>query len=238
MSSLSPSNASHTGAPPSGANSASGRDAATLMADAISDFMKTDAADPESGAASFLRAYSTLARAVPKPRRRALYRVMGAALAAAAEREGLEGLEGLQGSQGPNRSAAAGNEDLLAAMRAEESDLRRRDVAEGRLLNSAAMREKLGVSRQALSAALRAQRIFALSGPSGDYLYPAFFADPGQERAVLEKVCRALGSLPGGAKWEFFTTPRQSLGRKTPLQALAKGKIDAVLTAAAAFAES
>jgi hypothetical protein len=200
--------------------------AATLLAEAVSAFINTDAADDANGAASFLRAYSSLARSVPKPRRRALYRVMGAALAAAAEREGLE------------QGADADNAAFLADLRIQEDSLRQRDLAEGRLLNSAAMRERLGVSRQALSAALRAQRIFALSGPSGDYLYPAFFADPGLDRAVLEKVCRALGTLPAGAKWEFFTTPRQSLGRKTPLQALAKGRVDAVLTAAAAFAES
>ncbi|MBK4735658.1 hypothetical protein [Noviherbaspirillum pedocola] len=225
---MSPLHASRSTSTPSGATSTDSRDAAALMADAISNFLNTEAENAESGADSFLRAYSTLARAVPKPRRRALYRMMGAALAAAAEREGLAG-------------AAAGDGDgetFLAALRDEESGLRQRDLAEGRLLGAAAMRERLGISRQALSAALRAQRIFALLGPSGDYLYPAFFADPGLDRAVLEKVCRALGGLPGGAKWEFFTTPKGSLGRKTPLQALAKGRIDAVLAAAAAFAES
>jgi len=223
---MSPLHASRSTPTPSGASSTDSRDAAALMADAISNFLNTEAESAESGADSFLRAYSTLARAVPKPRRRALYRMMGAALAAAAEREGLAG------------AADADGETFLAALRDEESGLRQRDLAEGRLLGAAAMRERLGVSRQALSAALRAQRIFALLGPSGDYLYPAFFADPGLDRAVLEKVCRALGGLPGGAKWEFFTTPKGSLGRKTPLQALAKGRIDAVLAAAAAFAES
>jgi hypothetical protein len=221
--------ASRPGSASSGASSSSSHDAAALMADAISDFLNTDAADAadaKSGADSFLRAYSTLARSVPKPRRRALYRMMGAALAAAAERDGVEG------------AADADNAAFLASLREEESGLRQRDLAEGRLLSAAAMRERLGVSRQALSAALRAQRMFALAGPSGEYLYPAFFADPGQDRAVLEKVCRALGGLPGGAKWEFFTTPKVSLGRKTPLQVLAKGRIDAVLAAAAAFAES
>jgi hypothetical protein len=206
--------------------------AAMQLAEAVSDFMNTDAADSSNstndvpGAASFLRAYSALARSVPKPRRRALYRVMGEALAAAARREELDD------------SADADNAAFLAELRAGETRERQRDLAEGRLLPSAAMRERLGISRQALSAALRAQRLFALSGPSGDYLYPAFFADPGLDRAVLERVCRTLGALPGGAKWEFFTTPRQSLGRKTPLQALARGKVDAVLAAAAAFAES
>lgn len=226
---MSPLQVSRSGPAQPGANSADSRDAAALMADAISTFLNTEAESAESGADSFLRAYSTLARSVPKPRRRALYRMMGAALAAAAEREGLAGAAD---------AADADGETFLATLRDEESGLRRRDLAEGRLLGAAAMRERLGISRQALSAALRAQRLFALSGPSGDYLYPAFFADPGLDRAVLEKVCRALGGLPGGAKWEFFTTPKGSLGRKTPLQALAKGRIDAVLAAAAAFAES
>ena len=70
------------------------------------------------------------------------------------------------------------------------------------------------------------------------FMYPAFFADARHDRAVLERVSRALGSLPGGAKWEFFTTPRLSLGRKTPLQALARGQVEEVLAAAAAFADA
>jgi len=211
--------------------------AATLLAEAVSDFIKTGAGSSAGGADSFLRAYSTLVRSVPKTRRRALYRVMGEALAAAAEKEGL-GDMAASPDAGNTEGAAAANRDFMAGLARQEQLLRQQDIAAGRLLGSAEIRERLGISRQALSAAVRAQRLFALTGPSGDYFYPAFFADARHDRAVLEKVSRALGSLPGGAKWEFFTTPRLSLGRKTPLQALSKGQVDAVLAAAAAFADA
>lgn len=230
-----------------GASAADSSAAAALLAEAVSDFLQTGAANGPRSADSFLRAYSTLARSVPKTRRRALYQVMSQALLAAAEKEGLA--EPASSTSAPvpaaNRqetqqdaSPGPADGDFMASLRSQESQRRRDDIKAGRLLGSAGMRERLGISRQALSAAVRAQRLFVLSGPSGDFLYPAFFADDRHDRAVLEKVSRALGSLPGGAKWEFFTTPRLSLGKKTPLQALAKGQVEEVLAAAAAFADA
>jgi hypothetical protein len=226
---------------PSGAASAADSSAAaTLLAEAVSDFLQTGAANAPRSADSFLRAYSTLARSVPKTRRRALYQVMSQALVAAAAREGLADTAPAAGRQEKTEDAQQdpADGDFMAGLRDQEAQRRREDIAAGRLLGSAEMRERLGISRQALSAAVRAQRLFVLAGPSGDFLYPAFFADGRHDRAVLEKVSRALGSLPGGAKWEFFTTPRLSLGRKTPLQALAKGQVEEVLAAAAAFADA
>lgn len=222
---------------PSGAASpADSSAAATLLAEAVSDFLQTGAANAPRSADSFLRAYSTLARSVPKTRRRALYQVMSQALVAAAAREGLADPTPAAGR--PEEQQNPADSDFMAGLRDQEAQRRRDDIAAGRLLGSAEMRERLGISRQALSAAVRAQRLFVLAGPSGDFLYPAFFADGRHDRAVLEKVSRALGGLPGGAKWEFFTTPRLSLGRKTPLQALAKGQVEEVLAAAAAFADA
>ena len=229
-----------------GASAADSSAAATLLAEAVSDFLQTGAANAPRSADSFLRAYSTLARSVPKTRRRALYQVMSQALLAAAEREGLadpapaSAAVSAAGGQDAQQDAGPGpgNSDFMASLRTQESQRRREDIEAGRLLGSAGMRERLGISRQALSAAVRAQRLFVLAGLSGDFLYPAFFADGRHDRAVLERVSRALGSLPGGAKWEFFTTPRLSLGKKTPLQALAKGQVEEVLAAAAAFADA
>lgn len=223
---------------PPAAPAADSSAAATLLAEAVSDFLQTGTANAPRSADSFLRAYSTLARAVPKTRRRALYQVMSQALVAAAEKEGLaDAAPALpEADDGQGRQSADG--DFLAGLREQEAQRRRQDIAAGRLLGPADMRERLGISRQALSAAVRAQRLFVLAGPSGDFLYPAFFADGRHDRAVLEKVSRALGSLPGGAKWEFFTTPRLSLGKKTPLQALARGQVEEVLAAAAAFADA
>jgi hypothetical protein len=63
--------------------------------------------------------------------------------------------------------------------------------------------------------------------------FPYFFADEKYPRRALEKVSKALGKLPGARKWQFFTTPRISLNGKTPLEALSKGQVDAVLSAAA-----
>jgi hypothetical protein len=225
-----------------GASATDSSAAATLLAEAVSDFLQTGAANAPGNADSFLRAYSTLARSVPKTRRRALYQVMSQALLAAAEKEGLADPAPVAAASQQETAKDAGpgpaGSDFMADLRSKESQRRRDDIAAGRLLGSADMRERLGISRQALSAAVRAQRLFVLAGPSGDFLYPAFFADARHDRAVLERVSRALGSLPGGAKWEFFTTPRLSLGKRTPLQALAKGQVDEVLAAAAAFADA
>ena len=225
-----------------GASATDSSAAATLLAKAVSDFLQTGTANAPGNADSFLRAYSSLARSVPKTRRRALYQVMSQALLAAAERDGLADPAPVAAAtqQGTEKEAGPGpaGSDFMAGLRSQEAQRRRDDVAAGRLLGSADMRERLGISRQALSAAVRAQRLFVLAGPSGDFLYPAFFADARHDRAVLERVSRALGSLPGGAKWEFFTTPRLSLGKRTPLQALAKGQVDEVMAAAAAFADA
>ncbi|MFL6715468.1 MAG: hypothetical protein ACJ8G3_03810 [Burkholderiaceae bacterium] len=229
---------------PPGASAADSSAAATLLAEAVSDFLQTGAANAPPSADSFLRAYSTLARSVPKTRRRALYQVMSQALAAAAAKDGVadpttaasELAREQVPQQEPQQEPAEG--DFMSSLRSQEAQRRRDDIAAGRLLSSAEMRDRLGISRQALSAAVRSQRLFVLAGPSGDFLYPAFFADGRHDRAVLERVSRALGSLPGGAKWEFFTTPRLSLGRKTPLQALARGQVEQVLAAAAAFADA
>ena len=114
-----------------------------------------------------------------------------------------------------------------ATMRLRESQLE-----QGLLLHSSRFMEQRGFSRQALSKAVAEQRIFVLHGPHGARLYPAFFTDPAYERKHLETVCKALGSLPGDVKWQFFTTPKQSLHGKTPLEQLREGNLDEVMDAA------
>lgn len=125
--------------------------------------------------------------------------------------------------------------DFVAALERDEVESRREQLAAGELLRSAEFRARLQISPQALSGAVRATRMYALQGPSGEALYPAFFTEPSPGRLVLEHVCRALGALPGGSKHFFFTSKRFSLGSMNPLQALAKGKFAQVLAAAQAF---
>lgn len=105
----------------------------------------------------------------------------------------------------------------------------------GGMVSSSVMQSRLKLSRQALSQAVAARRLFVVGGPHGRNYYPAFYADAQYPRRDLEAVCQALGALPGHLKWEFFVTPKPALDGKTPLQAIAAGELKAVLRAAAGF---
>lgn len=109
-------------------------------------------------------------------------------------------------------------------------------VAKGELLDPAAFADQLGWSRQALSKALGANRVFFVEHAGARY-YPAFYADTRYERRHLEAVSKLLGELPGGAKLQFFMNSRGSLNKATPLQALARGQVAAVKSAAEGFAQ-
>src|SRR5688572_19477742 len=105
--------------------------AASLLAEAVSDFLQAGAANAPRSADSFRRAYSTLVNSVPKAPRRALYQVMGEALAAVAEKEGLDDAPGADG--------ADANRAFMDELRRQERSLRQQDIAAQRLLGSADM---------------------------------------------------------------------------------------------------
>lgn len=182
----------------------------------------------------FQAAYASIVRSVPEARRRQLLRYM---------REGLEeatrtelGAEPAPAT-GSGKVAPVSTSDFMASLERQETAQRARDANEGLLVPAAQLAARLNMTPQGLHHALKAKRIFTLPGASGEQAYPAFFADPKQDRKMLEKVSKALGDLPGAAKWDFFMSPRLSLGKRTPLEALAKGKFEAVMVAANAFAE-
>ena len=207
---------------------------AQLLTEAVISFVTSSVTEPRKGArrtSSFVKAYSSLVNAVPKERRLALLRQMADDIEKIAEAE--------VGASIKDSSATAPQttDDFMAGLRQQEKEQREKDIAAKKILPGAELRARLGVSPQALSAALKAKRIFVMQGPSGGYYYPAFFADTKYDRRVLEKVCKALGNLPAGSKWDFFTLPKISLGNKTPLESLAKGNLDAVLVVAAGFLE-
>ena len=122
------------------------------------------------------------------------------------------------------------------SQRLKVRDLRPLLIQRGELLPVTAFAERMGWSRQALSKALAARRVFFIDH-QGEHFYPAFYADPTLERRHLYAVTRRLGDLPGGSKWAFFTRPKASLSGATPLLALQRGYLAAVLGAAAGFAE-
>ncbi|KVQ39475.1 hypothetical protein WK03_30375 [Burkholderia cepacia] len=113
---------------------------------------------------------------------------------------------------------------------------RRALVSKGALLPAAEIWAGLGMTRQALSKAVVSGRIFAVDVGAAQY-YPAFYLTGDIDRKTLGKVTQCLGGLPGWSKWQFFTTPKASLGNVTPLKALSQGKLAEVERAAAAFAE-
>lgn len=189
---------------------------------------------PGRHTSTFLEAYSFLISAVPRKNRLDLLRQMRRGIDEVARTELNVSLAESAANDEAGRVSTA---DFMAGLERQEQEQREKDISSGRLLSGAAMRARLQVSPQALSAALKAKRMFVMQGPSGEYVYPAFFADSAYDRRVLEKVSKALGDLPGAAKWDFFMSPRVTLAGKTPLNALAKGRVDEVLAAADAFRE-
>ena len=109
-------------------------------------------------------------------------------------------------------------------------------VREGMLVPPAVFAQALGITRQALSKALKARRVFYVE-VAGERCYPEFFLDPRYERRQLERVSQALGELPGASKLQFFLNSKAALNGATPLEALAKGRYAQVRTAAEGFAE-
>jgi len=180
---------------------------------------------------TFQEAYASLLDAVPRDDRPALLAQMRRDLDIVAERE-LNRASGIDA-----HASHVSTRQFMRGLEEQERQQREKDLASYSLLSGPELRARLAVTPQALSAALKARRLFALRGASGEYVYPAFFADPRHDRHILEKISKTLGDLPGAAKWDFFTAPRLSLGGKSPLEALTKGKLDAVMAAARAYAD-
>ena len=132
------------------------------------------------------------------------------------------------------------NDAMSETVKQGDFDMASREFKRGlikrQLLSSADLQAALNLTRQAVSAASRARRLFTVDVEGQSY-FPAFFADGKVDRATLENVSRILGELPGWTKWDFFTTAKGSLGDINPLEALRKGKVEEVNRVAAAFAE-
>jgi hypothetical protein len=131
----------------------------------------------------------------------------------------------------------AKNQAFLDAFARRELEQRVARIADGTLITSVELRERLGITKQAISSAETNGRIFSLDGPGGNKVFPAFYADPALDRRNLEKVTKVLGDVPGPSKFQFFTNARQSLDGATPLEALAAGRLVDVMAAARAVRE-
>jgi hypothetical protein len=155
----------------------------------------------------------------------------------------------------PGVRAADERSDADPVPLSEQTYARRRALVDkGELLTSAALIDRVDITRQALSNRLAAGSIFYVDGGRNERYYPAFFTDPALDTKAVRKVTKALGDLPGASKWMFFTSARESLGGLTPLDVLAGKRpvakagyaegelerigLDTVLKAAAAAADA
>lgn len=146
--------------------------------------------------------------------------------------------EASAGAAVPGLTARARKENaaIVDVLHKGSSAAMQRRIDQNELVTSKQFQAALHISRQSLSEAVKAGRMFALVGPSGENFYPAFFADAELDRRSVEKVCKALGALPAASKYFFFTSPSAILDGQTPLSALKKGRVADVLVAAAGFA--
>lgn len=137
----------------------------------------------------------------------------------------------------PQIHAFTGNDSGLdrARLHAQSQTAQRRMVTKGELLDTTAMTEALGMSRQALNKAVRERRILSVEVDATPY-YPAFYAARDLDRKVLEKVTRKLAALPGWTKLDFFTSSNGALGGLSPLDALRQGQVASTVELAEAYA--
>lgn len=108
-------------------------------------------------------------------------------------------------------------------------------VVRCRLLSEERIRHAFGIRHAALANDVDAGRVFSIAIDGTDH-YPAFLFDPRVSRRHLATVIRQLGEMDGWPKWAFLCQPCVSLGRATPLRALAQGRVGDVLGAAVAYA--
>jgi hypothetical protein len=205
-----------------------------LLNTAVNNYVEGEvvSGDNQALSTSLKQAYASIINSLPEEHRLPLLVSMKNSLDEVARSELHVTLPAPTADTGAKRVTTA---DFIASLERQEREQRERDLASKTLLSGAEIAARLGITPQALSTALKAKRIFVLTAASGDYAYPAFFAEPRYDRRVLEAVCKTLRDLPGGSKWDFFNAPRISLGDRSPLEALAKGQVEAVMAAANAF---
>jgi hypothetical protein len=106
----------------------------------------------------------------------------------------------------------------------------------GDLLPIGLLAQRIGTTVDSLAESVRAGRLFTVTAGGKLYL-PSFLAEPGVSRQDLEAVIPLMASRDPWSKFVFFTSRKISLGGSTPLQALRRGDLPAVLRAARNFSD-
>lgn len=126
-------------------------------------------------------------------------------------------------------------ERLMQDARLRGTQLRLEMIRRGEVIPVEAFLERSGRPRYKFAKDVCEHRIYTLD--SGDVPYvPTFFLDSTLDQRRVRRVNRMLASC---SEWEchhFWTLPKCSLARLTPLEALRAGRSADVMRAAAGFA--
>jgi hypothetical protein len=75
------------------------------------------------------------------------------------------------------------------------------------LVTSETLLAEPGTSAQGVAKALLANRVFRVE-LNGHVFVPSFYIDRRYPGRQLESVCKILGNLSGGSKFQFFANPK------------------------------
>lgn len=128
------------------------------------------------------------------------------------------------------------SDNFLAQARMQALESRRGLIANKDIVPPSVIQEALGRDWPAFEKAARNGHVLILE-VDGQHYIPAFYLDNSIDHLHLEAVVKSLRRVDPGLKWQFFTTPKLTLNRATPIEALRRGELKAVLDAAGSFVE-
>jgi hypothetical protein len=108
---------------------------------------------------------------------------------------------------------------------------------DGQPLNSAAVAEILGISRQAVDKRRKSGKLLAVSLGKRGYFYPVFQFGNGELLTGLEEILEVLAKFDPWTQLMFLKTGDLRLGNRTPLECLIDGEVFAVIEAANCYGE-
>lgn len=123
----------------------------------------------------------------------------------------------------------------LAEIKANQARVWNERIQQGSVLAEGAFIAARGITVGALRRDLQQGRVFAID-VDGEKYYPSFFTDDALDRRRLSHVLRLLENLHVTERFLFFTTPRASLNRRTPIDAMREGDYALVRRAAVSAA--
>lgn len=109
-------------------------------------------------------------------------------------------------------------------------------VLQGKVLRTHDFRNAAGITEKKLDKFVNSGRMFRVYFGPEPYI-PAFFLTPMIFRDDFRKVILRLGKIDSWTKFDFFTTPAESLDGATPLQRLSAENVEPVVAEAATFAQ-